>query len=290
MWKRTQEYIVGLVDIGLCWQHNSIAMKEIRVLEKRMNWIIGSGNNDDDAGTVSKVEKWIRDIVTRADVRKVKANSETLERRDNSGDVNRTSDSSSESSPSPARIPSPDDFKPHEPDRELSAHLQNLPPRAAVSKLLHELPDSEIDHGYYIYLYSFKSLPSFIKIGLSGKSVEKRLDEHARDCGHTPQICKLLFIWPSNHAKRVEKLVHTLLKNRWKKLPCELCEDSFHTEWFAIEESKWEQVKTMVLKFALLMDSSREPYEYNHKKGKFKLKDERVSEIEPLLNELMELP
>ena len=93
----------------------------------------------------------------------------------------------------------------------------------------------EVQTEGYIYIYNFPGNFGHVKIGVTSKSPEERLQCWQKQCGHVPE---LLFpkteddLVPMPHVYRVEKLVHAQLRNyRKKELQCRKCRKS-HVEWF----------------------------------------------------------
>ncbi|KAL8883616.1 MAG: hypothetical protein Q9192_007076 [Flavoplaca navasiana] len=85
----------------------------------------------------------------------------------------------------------------------------------------------EVQTEGYIYIYNFPGNFGHVKIGVTSKSPEERLQCWQKQCGHVPE---LLFpkteddLVPMPHVYRVEKLVHAQLRNhRKKELQCRKC-------------------------------------------------------------------
>lgn len=271
-WKAMRGHVVGLVELGLCGQHAKLAKRQISALDVRMRGLTRTRKPEYHEAMVDMVEDWIQKIVvTSTDIRGLKAQLRSLPKNsDNDSNATLNSTRKSAATEQPLRRI----FEPFQPRSAYMARLQALPPRLAVRQVLRErLQETEFDTGF-IYIYWFVTDPSVVKIGVTtGDTVERRLAEWADSCGHAAGVCdRLREDWlavPINHAHRVERLVHTELKEARRQLWCERC-GYFHVEWFAVES---KTAAAAVRKFAGFM--RHEPYEYNHVTQRYQLKNER---------------
>ncbi len=125
--------------------------------------------------------------------------------------------------------------------------------------IMKDLSRTDIAKDGFIYIYWFPVNFGLLKIGVSTRSVDIRLREWKKKCGHEPKL-----VYPKSledmqripHVKRVEAIVHAELREfRMQELKCNTCHTS-HQEWF--EKSAPDAV-TAVKKWSAWMRT--EPYE-----------------------------
>jgi len=96
-----------------------------------------------------------------------------------------------------------------------------------------------------VYIYSRRSLPGYVKIGWTSKSVNVRLAEWS-ECGYTP--IELFRVTEVPYAQRVETLTHYELIKEWRReQPCKGCwikkqKQVRHQEWFEVSRERAIQV------------------------------------------------
>ena len=119
----------------------------------------------------------------------------------------------------------------------------------------------EMDTDGFIYIYWFPGNFGHIKIGVTGRTVEKRLQEWKNQCGHDP-----ILVYPISeddkrrvpHVFRVEAIVQAeLRKCRRKEKKCKGCHED-HKEWF---EQSFSAAITSVRNWSAWM--RKEPYAIN---------------------------
>ncbi|KAL8688654.1 MAG: hypothetical protein Q9218_005486 [Villophora microphyllina] len=122
-----------------------------------------------------------------------------------------------------------------------------------------DLSSSQDQRSGLIYIYWFEGNFGHVKIGVTTRTPEERLQEWAKKCGHKP---KLIFPKPEDdrtlvpHVYRVETLVQAQLRNcRKKELKCRKC-GTCHREWF---ESSVPEAIALVKKWSAWMRTN--PYE-----------------------------
>lgn len=94
------------------------------------------------------------------------------------------------------------------------------------------LGKQEIEKAGHIYIYWFPGNFGHLKIGVTSRSVEERLREWERRCGHKTHRDEVIFDVP--HVYRVEKIVQAQLRDRRKKeIGCKGC-GRCHKEWFEV--------------------------------------------------------
>ncbi|MCJ1336711.1 hypothetical protein MMC09_001989 [Bachmanniomyces sp. S44760] len=121
--------------------------------------------------------------------------------------------------------------------------------RSALGINLSQRDPDEVTSGF-VYVYSFPGNFGLIKIGFTTRDPKVRLDEWKEKCKHEaileypkePQDVRKI-----KHAGRVERLVHTELKNfRMKEVKCKACGQE-HEEWFRTSHG---HAKAVVQKFS----------------------------------------
>ncbi|ORY12459.1 T5orf172 domain-domain-containing protein [Clohesyomyces aquaticus] len=122
----------------------------------------------------------------------------------------------------------------------------------------------------YLYIYWRKDAPNYLKIGYSGDR-KGRLAAWGRKCEVECEARKLS--WDAMdkevlNAKRVEKLIHTELKEYRHKLFCNC--SSIHDEWFMVSE---ERALRAFLRWSKWSD--QQPYEKEGPLWELKRKAER---------------
>ena len=130
--------------------------------------------------------------------------------------------------------------------------------RADVSSCLRELVGIPLDlekegKSGYIYAYRTQGIFGFIKIGHTTRDINTRMAEWQAQCWHDPET-----VLGSNyrvpHVARVEKLIHTELKDfRHKQTKC-IC-GVIHIEWFEVSHL---DVAVVVEKWSSWMETN--PY------------------------------
>jgi hypothetical protein len=186
------------------------------------------------------------------------------------------------------------DFLPYRP----KSYSKISTPDAIRATLTKKLNPSDLKSGF-IYLYWFPGNFGYVKIGMTTRSIQIRLEEWIRQCGHDASSCgQEVDIWNQlegmqhaaavPHVKRVETLVHAELRDvRFKEVGCKgpKCGRT-HKEWFKVDV---EHAKKVVGKWSNWVGGK--PYE-EPKRGRKKwvLKDSVVEEeieklIEPLERE-----
>ncbi|KAH7041465.1 T5orf172 domain-containing protein [Microdochium trichocladiopsis] len=95
-----------------------------------------------------------------------------------------------------------------------------------------------------LYIFSRDLSPGYVKIGWTGRAVQKRLDEWEEDCGYKPR--------PEHntdtvrYVQRAESLVHYELINEWRaERQCESAKcRKTHKEWFEVTVDRATEVVT----------------------------------------------
>ncbi|PSN69694.1 DUF1766-domain-containing protein [Corynespora cassiicola Philippines] len=100
------------------------------------------------------------------------------------------------------------------------------------------LTKRDLEEGY-IYMFWLKGSFGLAKIGYS-KNVDQRLKQWTRQCGHQYQLQKSSSAGEPlrvgvPHARRLEKMIHTELKEFRMKMECKGCHRK-HEEWFEVSE------------------------------------------------------
>ncbi|KAL8707028.1 MAG: hypothetical protein Q9225_007872 [Loekoesia sp. 1 TL-2023] len=142
-----------------------------------------------------------------------------------------------------------------------------------------DLTKQEIEKKGLIYIYWFPGNFGHIKIGLTTRTVEKRLQEWERKCRHKIHLdfssCQT-DQEPIPHVYRVEKLVQAQLRScRKKDIQCTGC-GRCHKEWF---ETLREEAIALVQKWSAWMRTN--PYE-EVTEGVWKLKEEQKENLKTL--------
>lgn len=180
-------------------------------------------------------------------------------------------------------------FEPYIPSR-----LTCLAVSEALEKLLLEpLKGNEIKRVGILYVYWQPGNFGHLKIGYTTQDLEKRMKTWNRQCNKTMEVYypnrnddeDLI---PVSHVVRVEKLVHTELKNlRRKEKDCSGCGKN-HIEWF---EAPRDLAVAVVRKWMAWMRES--PYEERSSSGsgnaEWVLKEEQKSKLSALSQPLKEV-
>jgi hypothetical protein len=133
------------------------------------------------------------------------------------------------------------------------------------------------------FIYIFWDNKNFgkLKIGLTN-NLERRLKEWDRKCkrkhSYHPNSGNGLVTIP--HVPRVEKLIHTELKEFRKKRRCEGCGQT-HKEWFDIEEAHAVKVARKWQEWFM-----RKPYIFNEGVQQWVLKQEMADELDQICEPL----
>lgn len=125
--------------------------------------------------------------------------------------------------------------------------FQTTTPDAIRAALIKNLTSSDLKAGF-IYLYWFPGNFGYVKIGMTTRSIQKRLEEWARQCGHdaspayAEQLEGMQHAVAVPHVRRVETLVHAELREvRYKEVGCRECGKT-HREWFRVDLASAKRV------------------------------------------------
>ncbi len=138
--------------------------------------------------------------------------------------------------------------------------------------IMKDLSPRDIAKDGFIYIYWFPVNFGHIKIGVTTRSIEVRLREWKKQCGHEPEL-----VYPKSpevrqripHVFRVEAIVQAELREfRRKELKCKTCYRA-HKEWF---EKSTPAAITAVKRWSAWMRT--EPYEPSGR-----LKDEHKQDL-----------
>jgi hypothetical protein len=254
-WEAIFQNLKSLVHMTLCGSpHGKKAMEWLLALNLRM--IKGAEKRDSGIPDTPKavistlVKRWLKDVCRNSDEKIIKLG-ERLAQRVKADDVpldttSVATDEGAVTSPSVSATASqhttPDNppeeierisyiqgFRPYQPLAFKSLSV----PQAVKKTLTGKLADPDLD-SKYLYIYWFPGNFGYIKIGVSD-NVRNRLSGWEEQCKHDirehPQGAsdKRVLV---KHAYRVEKLVHTELKElRFEETSCKGC-GRRHTEWF----------------------------------------------------------
>lgn len=114
--------------------------------------------------------------------------------------------------------------------------------REAMNKVLG--PKEEKEQGF-IYMYWIPASFGFVKIGVTGKKTSVRIAQWQKKCLHTAQEftnAESDKVAPMPHIYRVEKLIHTELREARLKEPACKAHPGGHDEWFAISAAHAQRV------------------------------------------------
>ena len=116
---------------------------------------------------------------------------------------------------------------------EFRPHVANpLSGDSVIGKIVEPLVNRDSEIGS-LYIFSRESSPGYVKIGWTGQSVQRRLDDWA-NCGYTPNL--LFSLLSVKNAQRVETLTQFELIKEWRReRRCKAphCLQS-HQEWFEV--------------------------------------------------------
>ncbi|EED18232.1 conserved hypothetical protein [Talaromyces stipitatus ATCC 10500] len=279
------EYLNDLISVTLCSQtHQRVARKEIE------NWMADIENLDrvheGIQGTVSSNHR----LLALADWISALSGTQSLSQTENLVPSSRPAElKENNSSDVPQRQRLLQIFEPYLPKR-----LACLAVSEALEKLLLKplTKKTEIEKVGIVYVYWQPGNFGHLKIGYTD-DLEKRMKGWNRQCNKTMEIYypsrnDAEELIPVSHVFRVEKLVHTELKNlRRIEKDCSGCGKN-HIEWF---EAPLDLAVAVVRKWMAWMRES--PYEERSSSGggnaEWVLKEEQKSKLSALSQPLKEV-
>lgn len=278
-WNTLFPQLKSIVDMSLCRHpHGRKAMEELLALDLRMaKWTESQDSTTTDAsqGVISTlVQPWLRDICgdSHEKIRKLRKELAPGEVKvDPMGDSQISVQSAVTATPGATgpsdqrnadiplqpipQVPYIQSFRPYQP-----LNVKYLSTESAVRNVVKEpITGDDATRPKYLYIYWFPGNFGYIKIGVT-ENVPGRLRSWEEQCKHFirehpqgPSGERVLV----EHAHRVEKLVHTELKEfRFEETCCHGC-GRRHKEWFRCEPehaariikkySDWTNTKPYIL-------------------------------------------
>lgn len=174
---------------------------------------------------------------------------------------------------SPKLLPVPFGFQPFQPKATADLSVNEAIRRVIVQ----DLTATDLKSGS-IYIFWYKGRFGHVKIGRS-KDPEKRLEEWNKQCKRVHEFHISSFrgeLVEVAHASRVERLMHTELKDRRRELKCDGCGRN-HREWFDVQERQAVEVFTKWRDWV-----AQKPYVEDHRTGAWTLRpdmEEKLAEV-----------
>jgi hypothetical protein len=127
-------------------------------------------------------------------------------------------------------------------------------------------------HDGYIYMFWVKPVFGYVKIGMTEKQTNERLEEWKEKCGKTFELFPKFSasnVTRVKHVARVEKLIHAELKERRARIgECDVCGKG-HIEWFYVNDT---EAKRVYDKWSSWTQDS--PYQECTQTGKWRLRSD----------------
>jgi hypothetical protein len=270
-------YIESLVQVTMCGRHQNVALlqpkAEARILQLHRLLANIISMPDEDR---SKIDEWLNVV---SDPKASTEHILWLSAPPMAGkDASATRQSRHESNPALPKVQNPYSlgFMPFQEKRTVLLSVMD----ALQEEIRRPLGKGDYKEGF-IYIFWDNRHFGKLKIGLTN-NLERRLKEWDRKCkrkhSYHPNSGNGLVTIP--HVLRVEKLIHTELKEFRRKRRCEGCGQT-HKEWFDIEEAHAVKVARKWQEWFM-----RKPYTFDEGAQEWVLKQEMADELDQICEPL----